>query len=77
METFKRTIRTRDCFCFVRVQRQTGAVVAVQSLRPYVSQSAEVRSVNFSVGGILRLYICRNLQIIWNRGQEDVFVFVL
>lgn len=38
-----------DTFALFRAQRHAGAVVAVQRLRPYVSQSAEVRPVHFSV----------------------------
>lgn len=38
-----------DTFALFRAQRHAGAVVAVQRLRPYVSQSAEVRPVHYSV----------------------------
>lgn len=41
-----------DTFALFRAQRHAGAagaVVAVQRLRPYVSQSAEVRAVHYSV----------------------------
>lgn len=35
-----------DFLCFIRVQRQTGALVAAQNARLYSSQAAEVRPIS-------------------------------